>query len=206
MLSLSAVAKAEKNKMNTDGAFILLLELIVPIEGVDPIRVCYNTEDITWAGYIWQAFPLQIGDITEDKSGAVPAFDIKIDNVSQALTYYVEESQGAHNGEVIIRVVNTKALDSATPELEEHYQVTHVIVNQQWVTMTVGTSYSPHSRRPINRYMKNNCRYRTFKGPECGCTNAAYTTCDRTLTACKIRGNSKRFGGFPGIDQGGIYT
>jgi lambda family phage minor tail protein L len=206
MLSLSAVAKAEKNKMNTDSVFIILIELDVPLDGVDPIRICYNTEDITWNGVLWQAFPVEIGEITEDKSGSIPSFDIKVCNISQALTYYIEESNGANNGDLIIRVVNTKALDSTTPELEEEYRVTKVAVNEQWATMTVGTSYSPHSRRPLDRYIKNNCRYRTFKGVECGCTNASFTDCDRTLTSCRARGNSNRFGGFPGIDQGGVYV
>ena len=48
MLSLSAIAKAEKNKMDTDSVFILLLELNIPMADVDPIRVCHNTEDVEW--------------------------------------------------------------------------------------------------------------------------------------------------------------
>lgn len=206
MLSLSSIAKEEKNKLYTDSAFIILLELKVPIDGINPIRVCYNTEDITWNGYTWQAFPFEIGEVTEDDSGSTPSFDLNIDNSSQALTYYVEESNGARNAELIIRVVNTKALSLSTCELEEHYQVSNCRMNNQYVILTVGTSYAPGSRRPIDKYLKNNCRFKTFKGVECGCMNTSFTTCNRTLTACRERGNSTRFGGFPGIDQGGVYV
>lgn len=206
MLSMSSIAKEEKNKLFTDSAFVILLELVVPIDDVDPIYVCYNNEDINWNGHVWQGFPFEVGEVTEDSSGAVPSFDINIDNSSQALTYYVEQSKGARNGEVIIRVVNTKALDLPSCELEEHYSVNDCNMNDNKVIVNVGTSYAPGTRRPIDKYLKNNCRFKTFKGPECACTNNNFTTCNRTLTACRERGNSKRFGGFSGIDQGGIYV
>lgn len=206
MLSLSAVAKAEKNNLNSDGVFVILMELNLPMKDVDPIRVCRNTEDIEWNGHTWQSFPFELGKVSEDKSGSIPSFEIRIDNTSQALTYYVEASNGANNGEVVFYIVNTKALTVTTAEVEEHYRITKLTVTEQWVTATVGTSYNPHSRRPEGKYVKNSCRYKEFAGPECGYKGTAYTSCNRTLSDCRARGCSKRFGGFPGVDQGGIYV
>lgn len=206
MLSLSAIAKAEKNKMDTDSVFILLLELNIPMADVDPIRVCHNTEDVEWNGHVWQAFPFEIGKVSEDKSGSIPSFEIRIDNTSQALTYYVEASNGANNGEVVFYIVNTKGLQSKSAEVEEHYRITKLTVNEQWVTATVGTSYNPHSRRPEGKYTKNSCRYKEFGGSQCGYKGTDYTSCNRTLSDCRKRGCSSRFGGFPGVDQGGIYV
>lgn len=206
MLSLSAVAKAEKNNLNSDGVFVILMELNLPMKDVDHIRVCRNTEDIEWNGHTWQAFPFELGKVSEDKSGSIPSFEIRIDNTSQALTYYVEASNGANNGEVVFYIVNTKALTVTTAEVEEHYRITKLTVTEQWVTATVGTSYNPHSRRPEGKYVKNSCRYKEFAGPECGYKGTAYTSCNRTLSDCRARGCSKRFGGFPGVDQGGIYV
>lgn len=206
MLSLSAVAKAEKNNLNSDGVFVILMELNLPMKDVDSIRVCRNTEDIEWNGHTWQAFPFELGKVSEDKSGSIPSFEIRIDNTSQALTYYVEASNGANNGEVVFYIVNTKALTVTTAEVEEHYRITKLTVTEQWVTATVGTSYNPHSRRPEGKYVKNSCRYKEFAGPECGYKGTAYTSCNRTLSDCRARGCSKRFGGFPGVDQGGVYV
>lgn len=205
-LALSAVALREKNKLNSDSTFVLLLQLNIPMEGIDPIYVCHNTEDTDWAGHTWQAFPFEIGKVSEDKSGSVPSFELKIDNTSQALTYYVEASNGANNGEIVFYIVNTEALDSPVPEVEEHYRITRLTATEQWVTVTVGTAYSPHSRRPEGRYTKNSCRYRQFGGPQCGYVGTEFTTCNRSLSDCRERGCSNRFGGFPGIDQGGIYV
>jgi phage-related protein len=204
MLSLSSITKAEKNKMNTDSVMLILLELQVPIDGVDPIRVCYNTEDITWNGQQWIAFPMEIAECEEDSTGSYPSFDIKLDNTGRALTYYVEQSNGANGGLVILRVVNSKNLDSITPEIEEKYEVSECHVDQNFVTLTVGPSYSPDSRRPIYRYLKNGCRFE-YKDKRCQCSSSL-TDCPHTLAGCRARGNSARFGGFPGIDQGGIYV
>ena len=192
--------------MDTDSVFILLLELNIPMADVDPIRVCHNTEDVEWNWHIWQAFPFEIGKVSEDKSGSIPSFEIRIDNTSQALTYYVEASNGANNGEVVFYIVNTKGLQSKSAEVEEHYRITKLTVNEQWVTATVGTSYNPHSRRPEGKYTKNSCRYKEFGGPQCGYKGTDYTSCNRTLSDCRKRGCSSRFGGFPGVDQGGIYV
>jgi len=49
-----------------------------------------------------------------------------------------------------------------------------------------------------------------YKGPECDPTNSIdeglYPTCDGTVDNCRKRGNSRRFGGFPGIPRTAIYV
>ncbi|MCI7200436.1 DUF1833 family protein [Megasphaera elsdenii] len=204
MLALSAIAKEEKNKIDSDSVFILLLELDMPIDGVEPIRVCYNTEDITWNGHLWQAFPMEIAESEEDSTGSYPSFTIKIDNISKALTYYVEKSNGGKGGKVTLYVVNTKAIENSTPEVEERYEIKKTYVNEQWISVTVGSSYSTNSRRPAGRYLKNGCRF-VYKGKQCRCTSTL-PTCNHSLADCRQRGNKERYGGFPGVDMKGVYA
>ncbi|MBR6678714.1 MAG: hypothetical protein IKL58_00125 [Phascolarctobacterium sp.] len=201
MISLSAIGKQEKNKLSTDSAFIVLVEIQLKD---DVIRLCYNTEDVFWNNQLWQAFPMQLGEVGEDGAGSDPNVELKVDNVSQALQYHVEEAGGGVGLEVVIRVVNTKALDYEEPETEEHYVVQRCTVDQQFVSFTLGCEYSGRTRRPLDRYMKNNCRFK-YKGIRCAATSSL-PTCDHTLRACRERNNSKRFGGFPGIDQKGVYA
>lgn len=200
MLTLSAVAKREKNKIYTGSAFVILLDILLED---DVARICYNTEDITWNGNIYQAFPFDIGDISEKTDGSDPNVQLRVDNTSQALQSIVEENAGANGTEVIIRVVNTAAM-SSTPELEEHFVVTKTDIDRQYITFHLGTEYSSRTRRPKERYMKNNCPFQ-YKGVRCGAT-AEQTSCNHTLTDCRLRNNSERFGGFPGIDQKGVYV
>lgn len=201
MISLSAIAKREKNKLSTDSSFIPLLEIKLP---EDSARICYNTEDIIWNGELWQAFPFELGEIREQTDDSDPNVALTIDNTSQALQYMVEQAEGANGFRVIIRVVNTENLSAPEPELEEYFVVTKTTVNQQSITFTLGNEYSSRTRRPLNRYMKNNCPFK-YKGIRCGCQSAE-SSCNHTLTDCRTRNNSARFGGFQGIDQKGVYV
>lgn len=210
MLSISSVSKAEKNKLHTDSAFIILLD-IIPRElydndtystSEDVIRICHNTENITWNNQIYQAFPFNLEDIEEDSNGSEPSFNLTVDNTSRSLQGYIEDYNGGNGFIIILRVVNTKALDEDA-DLEEMFSVKHTVCDQDKITFTIGSSYPMASRRPLDRFMKNNCPY-VYKGIRCG-YNGTLTTCTHTLTDCRKHSNSKRFGGYPGIDQKGVY-
>ena len=198
MLSISAISRAEKNKLSTDSAMLVLLEIKLK----NTVYICYNNEDITWKGRLYQAFPFKIGDTSEDSDGSDPNVQLQVSNVSQGLQWYVEDSGGGVGTEVILRVVNSKNLNGDC-DLEEFYTVLDCKVDEQWVTFTLGNDYSARTRRPLDRYMKNNCRFK-YKGLRCG-YKGSLKTCAHTLVDCREHKNSKRFGGFVGIDQLGVY-
>lgn len=201
MLFLSAVAKQEKNKLSTGSTFVILLDIMLDPDVV--VRICYNTEEVYWYGNEYMPFPFTIGDVTEE-TDSDPKVQLSVSNISQALQYEVESHDGANNIEVILRVVNTLNLDSSEPELEEYFVVTQTTITQDTITFSLGTEYSSRTRRPLNRYMKNNCPFK-YKGLRCGATSKL-EGCSHTLAACRERNNSKRFGGFQGIDQKGVYV
>lgn len=201
MLSLSAIAKREKNKLSTGSVFIILLD--IDLKDGDVIRVCYNNEDVVWNGNLYQAFPFELGEVSESTDGSDPNVELRVDNTSRALSYYIESSGGAVKMPVVLRVVNSENLNSTEPELEERFIVQKTNVAEDFVTFTLGAEYSSRTRRPLNRYMKNNCPFK-YKGLRCG-YNGSNPNCTHTLTDCRAHNNSKRFGGFPGIDQKGVY-
>ena len=201
MLSISAISRAEKNKLSTDSCFLILLE--IRLQNV--VYICYNNEDVTWNGHLYQAFPFEIGETSEDSDGSDPNVSLRVDNTAQGMQWYVEESGGGVGTEVILRVVNSLNLSSNDPpDLEEVYTVLSCNISEQWVEFTLGTDYSAKTRRPLDRYMKNSCRFK-YKGMRCGYSGNKQT-CDHTLSDCRAHGNSTRFGGFPGIDQKGVYA
>lgn len=199
MLTLTAIGEQEKNKLASDSAFIILLDFDLG----EHLRICYNNENIIWNGEEYIAFPFTLGNVSESTDGSDPNVELNIDNTTQAFEKYIEDGNGGNGTEVILRVVNTANLQCATPELEEYFTIVKCNVSQQTITFTLGTNYSARSRRPMNRYMKNNCPFK-YKGIRCGCTSSL-ATCDHTLANCRARNNSKRFGGFQGIDQKGVY-
>ena len=199
MLSISAISKAEKNKLSTDSCFLVLLEIRLE----NTVYICYNNEDVTWRGQLYQAFPFEIGETSESSDGSDPNISLKVSNVAQGFQWYVEDSDGGVGTEIVLRVVNSKNMNG-NPDLEETYNVLSCKVTEQWIEFTLGNDYSAKTRRPLDRYMKNNCRF-AYKGVRCG-YNGNRSTCDHTLADCREHGNSKRYGGFPGIDQKGVYA
>lgn len=199
MISLSAISKAEKNKLSTNSIFHILLEIRLQ----DTIYICYNNENVTWKGQEYTAFPFEIGETSEQMDGSDPHVSLKVSNVARGMQWYIEDSGGAVGTEVILRVVNSLNMN-ADADLEEYFVVTACNVDEQWIDFTLGNGYSAKSIRPLDRYMKNHCPYK-FKGVRCG-YNGNLTTCQHTLMDCRSHGNSTRFGGFPGIDQQGVYA
>lgn len=198
MISLSAISKAEKNKLSTDSCFLILLEIRLQ----DVVRICYNNENITWKGQQYIAFPFEIGEITEDYTGE-PNVSLKVSNVAQGMQWYVEDSGGTVGTEVILRVVNSLNLNG-NADLEEYFVVTACKIDQEWIDFTLGNSYSARTRRPLDRYMKNHCPFK-YKGIRCG-YNGSMAECKHTLADCRAHSNSNRFGGYAGIDQKGVYA
>lgn len=206
MLSLSAAAILEKNKLASDGAWLILLEVQVPDGTV--LRFARNTEDVSWNGETWVAFPFELSVMGEEAKGEIPKVSIQVSNVTRAVQPYLESSGGGVGSTAIIRVVHSGHLDMTTPELEELYSVTGVKVDAQWVTFTLGIEYPTTSRRPSRRNLKNFCPFR-YGSVECGVSAAAlaaYPACGKTLADCRERDNSTRYGGEPSIPQGGLYA
>ncbi len=201
MQVLSDIAKFEKNQIYTDGVFCMLLQVDIP--NVDTLYLCYNNEDIQWNGHLWQNFPVEIGENSQTQDSSIPTIEIKICNITRELAGFVEDTKGANNGKITVYIINTKNLTSTTPEIEERWMIQKAHSDQEWITFTVGPDYSPNSKMPQERYLKNGCRF-CYKSVRCGYIGTV-TTCNHTLTDCRKHGNSKRFGGFPGIDQGGVY-
>lgn len=199
---LSAAAIIEKNKLSSDGVWLILLEL--NIAGLtEPIRVVRNNEDITWNGYTWVAFPFQLGEMAEDSQGQLPSLSLKISNVTGAIQQYIELSNGGVDSTAIIRVVHSKHLDLTTAEIEETFSVQSVTADANWINVNLGPDFTTQLRVPADRYLKDFCPFK-FKGPECGYAGTD-TACNKSLDACRAKGNSVRFGGEPAL-AGGAYA
>ena len=201
-LSISDYAKLEKNKLSGDSSWLILVELDYDDSNI--VRVCKNTEDIQWNGYNWIAFPMELSVKTDSSKGEIPSVQIHISNVNKMMQSYAENYNGAIGKKVILRLVNSKHLDLTTPEIEEIFTITKVDTDRNWVIITLSLLNPFLLTFPKQKYIKNFCRFK-FKGPRCGYTGPA-DHCDHTYECCKKLGNERRFGGFVGIPEGGLYS
>jgi phage-related protein len=212
-IPLSSIAIAEKNKLATDAVWFVALEITIP--GLaDPVRISSNNESVTWRGETWVSFRFELAEIGEGRTGEVPRVELRVSNVDRQMEYYIwlYDSYIKSNGftpiEVSIYVLVSKNLGSATPEAEHVYELKQPKANKIWATFILGASNPFNRRYPQHRLLKNHCRFRynypAGSSPLCGAPSSGYTTCDKTLTACRQRNNSVRFGGTPGVGIGGI--
>lgn len=202
-LKLSTAAIASANNTELDAAWLLLLEIIIDGEE-EHIYLVHNNEDISWNGQLWQAFPFSLSESKSDNKGTLSNATIEVDNTSRDLEYYLSRGNGGAGSKVVLRCVRSDDLTATEADFEEYFTVKSTTVTESKVSFALGNAYSSKSRRPWRRYLKNTCSFK-YKGVRCGCTSNL-TSCNHTLSDCRERGNSKRFGGFPGIPQGGLYV
>ncbi len=208
MLNLSAAAILEKNKLSSDGVWLILLKITLEVGTV--IRITRNTEDVIWNGYTWTAFPFELDEITEE-TGEPSILNARIGNVSRVMQTYMETYDGMVGCGVNLYVVHSDNLSNATAELDEEFEITRSSADNVWATFTLSAPSLLVFSFPSDRYTKNWCRFKfnypPGESPRCGYSGTTpFTTCNKTLAACRQRGNQARFGGFPGIPEGGIYV
>lgn len=99
----------------------------------------------------------------------------------------------------------TYTIEYLLPETEYVFHLKQPKTSSKWATFTLGAN-NPFSKRfPLNRLLKNRCRYKQFRNWRCGYAGAE-TTCDRTLARCRELGNSERFGGTPGVGNSPVIV
>lgn len=205
MLNLSVAGMIEKSQLSSDGVWLLLVEVAIP-DSEEPLRLVRNNEDIIWNDHTWTAFNFKLGEVTEDYKGRPQSIPLQISNITQTIQAYLEKYSGLTGTAVVLRVVHSQHLDNDLPELEEVFTVQSVICDNKWVTFYLGCELSIKRRFPPRRVLKHFCAWRDqYKGIECGYTGTM-EACDGTLAACRARGNAPRYGGEPGIPEGGLYA
>lgn len=198
MLSLSTASILEKNKVATDSAWLMLLDIEYE---ANHVRLVHNTENIEFQGNTYIAFPFSIADINENSTD-LPNVKLSVSNVTKTIQRMAENNKGFTGAKVKVSIINTNVKDIA--DLEEHFVITGANATAEWMEFTLGTDFSFARRFPLIRIMKDYCPFK-FKGVQCG-YKGNQTECNKTLSRCRELGNSVRFGGEPTIPQGGLYA
>ena len=194
MLQFSKIATLKKNKLSSDAPFLLLFD-ISHEQLAENIRLVRNTEDVTWAGKTWTAFPVDIEDYSEDGK-SLPALNMKIAAGQGLITTYLQKYGGLTDARVRIYIVHAKCLDVDKPEMELEFQITETTYDEQWITFTLGASPELANRFPAWKYLTDFC---PFVCGDIRCGYAGDKTCKNNLASCLI---PERFGGEPGIPTG----
>lgn len=200
MKTLPAALILEKNKIASTGAWLLLLDITLPTASV--IRLANNTENVTFGGNAYTAFPFEIDASKSSTQGEIPQVTLRVSNATRSLQPYIEQYNGAVGFSFKLTVVNSNHLTESYAELEMTFDVLSCSSDANWITFMLGAPNPLRRRYPLFRALANSCAW-TYKGRECN-YGGGLTTCKRTLTDCQAHGNSGRFGGRPGLSAGNI--
>jgi lambda family phage minor tail protein L len=198
MKSLPSELLDEKNKLATPNAWLLFMDVVLPDEDATEFHLVNNTEDLTFQGQLYTAINFDIDPDQQSSKGEIPTLSLRVSNVTRILQAYLEELNGALGANVTLRIVNTANLASNYTELTLEYDVLGAETNDLWVTFHLGAPNPLRRRFPLYRYIANHCGW-SYKSAECAYAGVLLT-CKRTLTDCRLHANSKRYGGFPGLN------
>lgn len=125
----------EKNKLE-QSEWIMLIDLVYSTSPEQHLRICKWSEDITWNGFVWTAWP--IGDIspTTALSGELPTTDIVIGGISSFImkaleTNVVEGKKGT------IYIVHIDHLVDNTPVRKMPFTVIQISATWETVVFSV---------------------------------------------------------------------
>ncbi len=203
MIPLSTATKQIKNALYDTGAWLLLLTLKSKDESVT-LRICSNTDNVTFENQEFIAFPFSIDEITESNKGELPSISITMSNVQRLVQAYVEQDESLGSGwSVHIDIVHTSTL---LREIYYDFVTTNVTADESHVVFQCGMQNPLRYQFPRVRMLPNSCQHSFKKG---GCTySGSDLTCSKTFKDCRAKFNGATkipILAFPGIPTMGIY-
>lgn len=187
------------------------------------------TQDVTWTapardGYAsapvtFSAFNMRHSEIETSGEGNLPSMEVSLDNTARFLMPILEQVDIEGNRATLWLLNAATVVSIPTAYIEWNFEIVSARANRQAVTLQLEMPNFFERRVPNDTYDATRCRWLKFGGPECGYvinTSAAFSTCNRTLDECVLRGEDEairgipvlhplRFGGYPGIPVSSIF-
>jgi len=197
----------EKNKLSSTAASLYFLDINIPSLN-EILYITNNNESITWNGHEYIALDIEIDDITNNSTGEIPEFNLKLSNVKNEVAKYIRlyEKDIKNNGykddlSVVINVVFSNNLDNPIPETSLKMILRKPNITPSIVTFTLSAT-NGSMVLILSRMLRNICRFK-FKDIRCGYAGPE-KKCDGTLSRCLALQNGARFGGAPYVGNKGI--
>jgi len=196
--SLHANLVVAKNDLDSASAWLVLLDVVV--NSSTTLYLTPNPASVSFDSQTYSPFALALAPVSSDSRGGLPDVEVTVQNVTQAISGYVEAND-MRGQRVRLRVVHSDNLaDPTRTAFDESYEITEIFVTEQAVSFRLGHLRLLEQRFPARRFLRDNCQW-VYKDSSCGYAGAL-ATCDKILegtNGCRAHGNQARFGGFPGM-------
>ncbi len=211
----------EKNLLSSSAPFIWLVQVRVPTTPPTMLRMTANPEavqfgtDSAGAPITWEAYPLQLGEITTDTEGGTPETTLTVANMSREVMALLLAHNYLLDQPVVLRLVHEDHLNDPSAVWELPFEITGCAADEESVTFALSAENLYGFTLPNERAVRDFCRF-TYKSIQCGFTldpgNVSLGDCPKTFAACTKRGDFEvaagaprqhpaRIGAFPGIPR-----
>jgi lambda family phage minor tail protein L len=209
----------EKNK--AENIAIMLYD--VTLNDASIFRICEWDQIIeypTGSGNVYQPFPVTHEGIGVNAMGEIDAIKVKMSNVDQTIMAILVASDGLVGNQVVMTLVFSNWLADADANISGTYWIDSVESSEQEVIFTLTSKLDLYQVQiPGRIMMRDFCQWEFmcegcwldvdgtwtspdgFLHPEIACDHTR-----RGTTGCQYHGNTKRFGGFPGIPMRGVFV
>lgn len=198
-LSLETVI--DKNRISSTVVYLTLarIEIIDEDTGqiAEIIRLARNDETVTYKGEVYDKAWFEFS--TEETADGVPSISVSVQDPTGAVMAKADQHDGGVGWRIRFMVVSSARLNEDA-EIEELVFVKSSKAKDYGIDLTLGARNPLTQKFPARTQWRDKCPW-AFKGAICGYTGTA-KTCDYSLggeNGCAAKGNSERFGGFPGI-------
>lgn len=202
MKTLDSTFKTEKNAQSNQPIFLYTIE---DYDGAsNDLNYAEYDTDIVYGGITYSKFPITHEFISENTKGEIDQVKVTVANVSRAIEAYLT-AYDLRGKKVSIKVVWANQLADADAYIEEIYYIDSYTADEEKVEFTLSSKFDILDVAvPVRTYLRNYCAWK-FKSSECGYSGEE-TSCNKTLTRCRVLANEVRFGGFPSIPSDRVYA
>lgn len=202
-----------KNKIESTFPYLALLDIVVPLAEPLNIFIVNNNENVSFGTppQVYTAFPFSILLPKQSSTGEISKTQLRVHDVDNTMRQHIEALNGGPGTTVKLRVVNFEYMVDRDwyTELEFDFDLLDASISKDEITLGLGAPNMLRQAYPPARYTTNVCQWahRFYGGYECKLSAAArvtYPKCNGTRTACKIRNNTRNFGGYPGLSDSSI--
>jgi len=213
-----------KNELSQQTPWLLCLTM-TNVAGDLILRLVNNTENVTYKGEEYIAFPFELDTLPEVTKGSLPSVALKVSNIDRQIQSYIEQDPTFGSGwEVIVSLVLASHLDETPPEgqvaeIEQIWQSLDSTATVEYMTINLGMANPMLIQFPRQKYSGGFCQRVFNDGIACPYGTIGipgFTFCKKTLANCKerfaddlVNSLGQKIGypylAFPGIEVRAIY-
>lgn len=200
---ISIATALDKNRLNTDTVYLLLLEIDVRDSTtgavVETIYIAHNNENYSFGGNTYISVPFDV-KLQQDKDKIASA-TLSIVDYGRIFQAALQTYGSSLDWPARIKIINASN-PSATIEIEQNFVLMSAVAkdNNYTIDFTLSAENPLTLQFPYRNQFRNRCDW-IYKGNECRYAGAM-ATCDYTLdgtNGCRAHSNAFNFSGFFGL-------